>query len=570
MHIKFTSHGSGSGSVAVNYLLGEKDHRGEVREQVQILRGDPEMCGQLIDALDFKNRYRSAVIAFHEHDKPTVVEINELLYDFQMLAFAGLEGDQYTWSAVLHTDKNGTPHIHVIAPCVELRSGTSFNCAPPGWQKAFYPLRDAFNAEKGWANPKDPRLSRIAQPGNNAAFEGWRKCVDHRQVVAQLLTKDVLCGRVNSREDVVARLQSFGGMLTRQGADFLSFSFEGGKPIRFKGPFYEREFDGGDWRAAANTARVRQPRRDAPDTATAERARAELASAIDSRARRNVERYSRARSRIANILVARDALARAATEVAQFDALLPQKPGKQLDGRVRHGEERRAGLYEAAQGRDGSLVEGWRDEFHEDALSTDSPGHCPDTFGVGSDGLMGLLACRADQEQSRNTPAATGSADKSSRAPDARRMREGQFRAAKEKVSGNRNRDAAIRAADKAQHLVRTANLEASRADAASRHATGVLDGVSRAAIQASEHLRLAIEEVNQRLQEHAEDERARNEVAVRALEQTAPSATKEWSAGVQQRVDAQAQAAAERRQRRIQAVEEGRRPQQNGPTMGM
>ena len=48
------------------------------------------------------------------------------------------------------------------------------NIAPPGWEKTFGPLRDAFNAEHGWARPDDPARARVQQPGHRAYIEATR------------------------------------------------------------------------------------------------------------------------------------------------------------------------------------------------------------------------------------------------------------------------------------------------------------------------------------------------------------------------------------------------------------
>ena len=133
MLIKFLPHSTGSGRAAVKYLLGERDHKGELREDVNILRGDPELIGQLIDSLDNVHRYTSGVIAFHQDDEPTDAEVSQLLDDFEAAAFAGLDGDQYTWAAVEHVHE-GVRHIHIVAPRIELTSGKAMNIAPPGWQ----------------------------------------------------------------------------------------------------------------------------------------------------------------------------------------------------------------------------------------------------------------------------------------------------------------------------------------------------------------------------------------------------------------------------------------------------
>ncbi len=48
------------------------------------------------------------------------------------------------------------------------------NIAAPGWEKTFGPLRDAFNAEHGWARPDDPARARVQQPGHRAYIEATR------------------------------------------------------------------------------------------------------------------------------------------------------------------------------------------------------------------------------------------------------------------------------------------------------------------------------------------------------------------------------------------------------------
>jgi len=80
--------------------------------------------------LDFKHRYTSGVIAWHKDDAPTDEQIAQVLDDFERVAFAGLEPNQYTYYAVLHEESNGAKHVHVIAPRVELSTGKSMNIAP--------------------------------------------------------------------------------------------------------------------------------------------------------------------------------------------------------------------------------------------------------------------------------------------------------------------------------------------------------------------------------------------------------------------------------------------------------
>lgn len=64
MHIKFLAHGQGKGSNATNYIMSDQDHTKKVRPVPPIvLRGNPAQTGALADSLDFKHKYRSAVIA---------------------------------------------------------------------------------------------------------------------------------------------------------------------------------------------------------------------------------------------------------------------------------------------------------------------------------------------------------------------------------------------------------------------------------------------------------------------------------------------------------------------------
>ena len=86
-------------------------------------------------------------------------------------AWAGLEPDRYAWAAVVHRERDGGVHVHVLAARCDLETGRSLNIAPPGWQKTFDPLRDAFNAEHGWSRPDDPARARVQQPGHRAYVE---------------------------------------------------------------------------------------------------------------------------------------------------------------------------------------------------------------------------------------------------------------------------------------------------------------------------------------------------------------------------------------------------------------
>ena len=172
MHLKFLPHGKGSARAAVDYLVGERDAEGHRREGVEVLRGNPDMVAAVADSLEFERKYTSVVIAWAPDDRPTEEQIGAVLDEFEKTAWAGLRPDRYAWTAVLHRERGGGVHMHVLAAQCDLETGRSLNIAPPGWQRTFDPLRDPFNHEHGWSRPDDPARSRAQQPGHPGLHRG--------------------------------------------------------------------------------------------------------------------------------------------------------------------------------------------------------------------------------------------------------------------------------------------------------------------------------------------------------------------------------------------------------------
>ena len=107
MHIRFLARGTGNAKKAAEYLLGERDSKGQPRAGVEVLRGDPRQVAAVADSLEFKHRYTSAVIAWAPEDAPTDKQIGRTLDEFERIAWAGLDPDRYAWSAVLHRESGG-------------------------------------------------------------------------------------------------------------------------------------------------------------------------------------------------------------------------------------------------------------------------------------------------------------------------------------------------------------------------------------------------------------------------------------------------------------------------------
>ena len=122
MHVKFIARGTGSARAAVDYLLGERDAAGKLRQGVEVRRGDPAMVAAVADSLEFEHKYTSGVIAWAPDDQPTDVQIEAVFDTFEQTAWAGLEPDRYSWTAVEHRERGGGVHVHVLA-ALTVRSG---------------------------------------------------------------------------------------------------------------------------------------------------------------------------------------------------------------------------------------------------------------------------------------------------------------------------------------------------------------------------------------------------------------------------------------------------------------
>jgi len=255
MHIKFLKHGTGSTAKAVDYLMRTHDHKGEVREVINVLRGNPNIVAELGEGLKFKHKYRSAVIAWHKSDKPTAEQMQEVLDDFEKLAYAGLEGDQYSYLAVQHDN-----HIHIIAPRVELRTGKSYNIAPPGWQKSYDVLRDKFNVKYEWKSPHSSKAITNA----SKQIEKYQKH-SKKEIMEDLnkkLFKAIRADKVKNGNDVKMFFEKQGGIISRHGKNYISVKFEGSKKaIKFEGMMYCKDFEIVSHREAVKEAKAKEASR---------------------------------------------------------------------------------------------------------------------------------------------------------------------------------------------------------------------------------------------------------------------------------------------------------------------
>jgi hypothetical protein len=269
VHIKFLEHGKGSAAKASAYVLDKLDHMGNVRAGVEVLRGDATTFNAICDSSPHLWKYTSGVIAWSKEDAPTDEQIKEVLDDFEQHAFAGLEQSQYHLFAVLHTDQDGSKHIHVLTPRLDIESGKSLNIAPPGHEKHFDSLRDYFNTKYEWSRPDDFLLMRTTQePNHIAKLNAQAKNILSSQELENLPKKQFCQAMDNyvqtllktqtaeNRADIVACLKQLDGIDSiKPSKDFLTVTLSSGKKHRLKGDFYNEKFEIGSYsehlRAAA-------------------------------------------------------------------------------------------------------------------------------------------------------------------------------------------------------------------------------------------------------------------------------------------------------------------------------
>ena len=257
VHIKFLNHGKGSAAHASAYVLDKLDHLGNVRAGVDVLRGDATTFNAVCGASPHLWKYTSGVIAWSKEDDPTKEQIQEVLNDFEKHAFAGLEQSQYHLFAVLHTDDDGSKHIHVLAPRLDIQSGKSLNIAPPGHEKHFDSLRDYFNTKYEWSRPDDLLLMQTTQEPNYVAkLNAQAKNILTSQDLENL-TKKQFCKTVDNyvqtllktqtvenRADIVECIEQVKGVESvKQSKAFLTVTLTNGKKHRLKGDFYNEQFE---------------------------------------------------------------------------------------------------------------------------------------------------------------------------------------------------------------------------------------------------------------------------------------------------------------------------------------
>ncbi|MDR3628933.1 MAG: relaxase/mobilization nuclease domain-containing protein [Desulfocapsaceae bacterium] len=245
--MKVFSHGTGTGNAAIHYLI-RTDYPGREKESPEVVRGDPDAVLTIINSLDTKWKFTSGALSWHPDDIVSPQQEDNVIEDFERIAFAGLDRDAYSILWVRHSHA-GHHELHFVIPRVELTTGKAFNPCPPGWHKDFDVFRDLHNFRENWARPDDPARRRLHTPEHAEIFTarllrwGKKPAKDERAeakaaihgYVEKLLSE----GLIHDRQDILTALQEIGFAINRAGKDYITVKDpESGEKIRLKGGIY--------------------------------------------------------------------------------------------------------------------------------------------------------------------------------------------------------------------------------------------------------------------------------------------------------------------------------------------
>lgn len=237
MIVKFFNRGTGGGSGPVDYLLG-KDRD---REFATLNQGDPNEIIDLINSVNFKQKYKSGCLSFFEKDLSTEMK-NKIMKDFEMTLLPGIDKNQYSILWVEHLDKERL-ELNFVIPCVELITG-----------KRLQPYYHAIDSRRidTWKRCINTRLD-LHDPD---APENKRSIMDMKvtnlpkykkqkiELISNALLNNISVGLVKNRSDVVRTLEDAGFTISRQTDKTISIKDpDGGKNIKLKGAIYEKSFD---------------------------------------------------------------------------------------------------------------------------------------------------------------------------------------------------------------------------------------------------------------------------------------------------------------------------------------
>jgi hypothetical protein len=236
---------------AVEYVLSEVNSKNQEREELRVLRGDPELLLEVAREIKRKHVYSSAVIAFHPDEVVTNEVIEDVLDSFEkvMGAYAGVadprtdEGrERLCWVAVWHKEGDNR-HVHVIALRHDLKTGLSVNPAPPGWEGIYGLWRRYMIAKHDLIDPDATEHKRVASilPPHAERSEWLKDREKAKEKITEYVITRLLSEGEYSREKIVKILSEI-AEVSRVSEKYISVKI-GETKLRLKGGIYDANTD---------------------------------------------------------------------------------------------------------------------------------------------------------------------------------------------------------------------------------------------------------------------------------------------------------------------------------------
>jgi hypothetical protein len=273
--------------------MSERKADGTLRQtQPVAVKGDPERTRRLIDSIDREWKYTSGINAWAPGEVVTPEQEKEFIAEFESIAFAGMDPDQYDILWVRHVEDDGH-ELHYVIPRLELTAGKAFNAFAPGWQRHFDPLRDKWNLKHGWSRPDDPARARLQQLGALSKYSSTKR--EALETLHAYVLREVTEGRVSNRTELVASFRDAGLEVTREGKDYVTVQLDDGSKHRLKGTLYAESFDRQRFVETAPGESTAEPGRDRADHGERiTKLNRELEQIREKRAAYNSKRYQTA------------------------------------------------------------------------------------------------------------------------------------------------------------------------------------------------------------------------------------------------------------------------------------
>jgi len=241
MIVRLFSSGTSNGNSPVNYLMGNKDHNGNIRSVApELLEGDPETTISLINLIQREHKYTSGVISFREEEKPTEKQMKQIIKDFRKSFLPGLDADSFNDLWVIHRDKKNV-EMHFLYVMENLKTGQQLNIHPPGkrTQEHFNLFTKVQNHKHNWFQVNADPL-KAALSGFESKTHSGQKSKILKNRFAEKVSNLILTGKIENREQLIDFLKKQKFEVPRIGKDYISIKMPSElKARRLKGPMFE-------------------------------------------------------------------------------------------------------------------------------------------------------------------------------------------------------------------------------------------------------------------------------------------------------------------------------------------